>query len=104
MPHHGYPALFPESVREGLGSHWQQLHFSASALAPSSPWHTQSLAHFSHSAGQQEQQPVDKTGRGREVCVPSLMPLSVTIKGGEKGVWETGEPLGFGQDRLLSLS
>lgn len=90
---------------EGLGPHWQQLHFSASALAPSSPLHTQSLAHFSHPAGQQEQQPVDKMCvcvRGR-TYVPSLMSASVSIKGQRKAVWEAGQSSGFAQDRWLSL-
>lgn len=55
-------ALFTLKKPRGTCPHWQQLHFSASALAPSPPLHTQSLAHFSHSAGQQEQQPADKMG------------------------------------------
>lgn len=55
--------LHPRSTRGGgARPHWQQLHFSASASVPSPPLHTQSLAHFSHSAGQQEQQPADKIG------------------------------------------
>lgn len=42
--------------------HWQQPHFFSSASAPSPPLHTQSLAHFSHSAGQQ---PADKMGNAQ---------------------------------------
>jgi len=52
----GHPALFTRGSHGGTRPHWRQLHLSASASAPSPPLHTQSLAHFSHSAGQHEQQ------------------------------------------------
>lgn len=58
----GHPALFTRGSHGGTRPHWRQLHLSASASAPSPPLHTQSLAHFSHSAGQHEQQPADKIG------------------------------------------
>lgn len=68
-PHHRRdgpgPPSSPTWFTQGAGPHWQQLHFSASASVPSSPLHTQSLAHFSHSAGQQEQQPADQMGNAQ---------------------------------------
>lgn len=67
QPHHRRGGTEPPNTLHpgshgGACPHWQQLHFSASASVPSPPLHTQSLVHFSHSAGQHEQQPADKIG------------------------------------------
>lgn len=71
--------------------HWQQLHFFSSASAPSPPLHTQSLAHFSHSAGQQEQQPADKMGNAQSDGLSS--PTCPHQKeGGKGGVPEVTAP------------
>ena len=68
---------------QGAHPHWQQLHFFSSASAPSPPLHTQSLAHFSHSAGQQEQQPADKMGNAQSDGLSS--PICAHQKEGGKG-------------------
>lgn len=91
---------------EGLNAHWQQLHFSASALAPSSPLHTQSLAHFSHPAGQQEQQPVDKMRRGGGMCVCLSVSDALTCfhqRVGER-IWEARESSGFAEDSICGAA
>lgn len=64
--------------------HWQQLHFSAPASPPSPPLHTQSLAHFSHSAGQQEQQPEKQTWAPRSPA--SVMPWNPSEEAGDGSV------------------
>ena len=88
----GHPALFTHvSRRMGGRPHWQQLYFSFSASAPSPLLHTQSLAHFSHSSGQQEQQPADK---GRDAQSDGLSsPICPHQKeGGRGGVPEVTAP------------
>lgn len=78
-------------------SQWEQLHFSASASAPSPPLHTQSLEHFSHSAGQQEQQPADKIRCAQSDDLPPYLSPS-------KGKGETGGVLGAAHCPLPSLT